>query len=121
LFTFVAIAPDKLQSWAQARAINMSVTDICYQQQQFIRYHNMARVTARPQRLSVYQCHSSEHIRHILTDSNSTGHFTFWISPSLSPEFGLRPKISQKVEVIFYLDSALAEQSLRRKFGLSSC
>jgi len=35
----------------------------------------------------------------------TAGHYTFWISLSLtlslSPKFGLRPKISQKVEVVF--------------------
>ena len=29
------------------------------------------------------------------------GHFTFWISLSPSPKFGLRPKISQKVKSFF--------------------
>jgi len=37
--------------------------------------------------------------------SYTLGHFTFWItlslSISLSPKFGLRPKISQKVKSFF--------------------
>jgi len=40
------------------------------------------------------------------------GHFTFWISLSLrlslSPKFGLRPKISQKVKSFFRLVSAIS-------------
>jgi len=40
------------------------------------------------------------------------GHFSFWISLSLSvllsPKFRLRPKISQKVKSFFRLDSAIS-------------
>jgi len=45
------------------------------------------------------------------------GHFTFWISLSPSPKFGLRPKISRKVESFSFGLS----HSLRLNFGLSDC
>ena len=37
-------------------------------------------------------------IRHNIMISRTSGHLTFWISLSLCPKFGLRPKISQKVK-----------------------
>jgi len=53
-----------------------------------------------------------------------TGHFTFWISLSLSPKFGLRPKISQKVKSFFFvwpqrLAERLAETKLRTERSLN--
>jgi len=55
----------------------------------------------------------------------SLGNFTFWISLSLSvllsPKLGLRPKISQKSEVVFFsfgLSNSLSV-SLRPNFGLN--
>jgi len=42
----------------------------------------------------------------VIRESSTMRPFTFWISLSLSPKFGLRPKISQKSEVVFRLDSA---------------
>ena len=35
--------------------------------------------------------------------SFTLGHFTFWFSLSLSPKFGLRPKISQTVKSFFFV------------------
>ena len=58
----------------------------------------------------------------------ATGHFAFWISLSprlsLSSKVGLRPKISQKSEVVFRLDSAIslseiAETKLRTEQSLN--
>ena len=49
------------------------------------------------------------------------GHFTFWIRLSLrlslSPKFGLRPKISQKMESFF--DERFAERKLRTEQPLN--
>ena len=56
------------------------------------------------------------------------GHLTFWISfslsISLSPKFGLRPKISQKVKSFFFvrtqrLAERLAETKLRTERSLN--
>jgi len=58
----------------------------------------------------------------------SLGNFTFWISLSLrlslSPKFGLRPKISQKVKSFFFvwsqrLAKRLAEAELRTERSLN--
>jgi len=54
----------------------------------------------------------------------TVGHLTFWISLSLSPKFGLRPKISQKVKSFFYvwsqrLAECLAETKLRTERSLN--
>jgi len=50
---------------------------------------------------------------------DTLGDFTFWISlslsVSLSPKFGLKPKISQKVKSFSLSDL------LRPNFGLSDC
>jgi len=46
----------------------------------------------------------------------SIGHFTFWISlslrVSLSPNFGLRLKISQKVKSLFVWSQRIIHQTL---------
>jgi len=40
------------------------------------------------------------------------GDFTFWISLSLSPKYGLRPKISERLSQFLSLDSAIAESKV---------
>jgi len=63
-----------------------------------------------------------------LTIHNGSFEFTFWISLSLSislsPKFGLRPKISQKVKSFFFvwsqrLPERLAETKLRTERSLN--
>ena len=44
-----------------------------------------------------------------LWSHHTMGHFTFWISLSPSPKFGLRPKISQKVKSFFVSSQHFAE------------
>ena len=50
---------------------------------------------------------------------HSLGHFTFWIilslRPSLSPKYGLRPKISEKGSRFFRLVSAIAQRFTETK------
>ena len=49
-------------------------------------------------------------------NQTTLGDFTFWISlslrPSLSPKYGLRPKISEKRSQFFGLDSVIAESKV---------
>jgi len=51
---------------------------------------------------------------------STVGHFSFRISLSLSPKFGLRPKISQKVKSFFVWSQRFCSaKSLRPNFGLN--
>jgi len=63
-------------------------------------------------------------LKHIVQYYYNMGHFTFCISLllalSLSPKFGLRPNISQKVKSFFSFElSESLSGSLRPNFGLS--
>jgi len=58
--------------------------------------------------LCLHKLQAAEAVMFSLFPVVQLGHFTFWtslsLSVSLSPKFGLRPKISQKVKSYFRLD-----------------
>jgi len=74
-------------------------------------------ITELLHRQPLYWCLVIQHV-HIL------GNFTFWRSLSLSPKFGLSPKLSQEMKSIFSFGPSLhfgerLSESLSLKFGLS--
>ena len=78
---------------------------------QTIRSRFVSECSARRRPSRLYFSHFATRTVYNTVDLYAVGHFTFWISlslsVSLSPKLGLRPKISQKVKSFFRLDSAI--------------